>query len=461
MKGYLKIILTQGCLLYALQAFPQDQAAIDFKTVKEGVVMRDGKMMKISKAGTLDPLEEDLTLADAVVSKTGEVKYTNGGKLRLKNGEVLTKNGKLMMLEDQVQNVEGVALRDGKLILIKGGGITVVDSDTYLNNDGKINGEGIVEYKSGFKYKIKEGEIVTLDGQIMRRKDDQMDADGIIMRGGKIVRYDKGKPVIADKEFTMANGAKVSPDGTVVTKDGIKINLREGDVINAKGDIGFSKSELVTDGVTKREGKVYKIDNGRFKVMTAEQALGNGSVVQPSGIIIAKDSSKLLMKEGDLVTLKGDYYVGRGAKLDAKMAENRGLNDHLIFRDGRVMIVKNGEPELLLKDLSMPNGSKVFKHGHVHTKDGNKLVMKQSQKMDMNGELIADKEKIEFNSKNFIVFKGGKAIQVKEGREIPVFKEMVLSEATKVLADGTIDRGGKKTKMKEGEKLTMEGEPLK
>lgn len=73
------------------------------------------------------------------------------------------------------------------------------------------------------------------------------------------------------------------------------------------------------------------------------------------------------------MTMKGDYYVGRGAKLDAKMAENRGLNDHLIFRDGRVMIVKNGEPELLLKDLTMPNGSKVFKHGHVSYKRGQQI----------------------------------------------------------------------------------------
>ncbi|HEX8548187.1 MAG TPA: DUF6799 domain-containing protein [Cytophagaceae bacterium] len=461
MKDYLKLVLVSLFISNAVGSYAQDAGAIDFRTVKEGVVMRDGKMMKISKAGTLDPLEEDLTLSDAVVSKTGEVKYTNGGKLRLKNGEVLTKNGKLMMLEDQVQNVEGVAVRDGKLILIKDGGVTLVDNDTYLNNDGKISGEGIVEYKSGFKYKIKEGEIVTLDGQIMRRKDDQMDADGIIMRGGKVLRYDKGKPVVADKDFTMANGAKVSPDGTVLTKDGMKINLREGDVLNSKGDIGFSKSELVTEGVTKREGKIYKLDNGRFKPMTSEQVLGNGSIVQPTGIIISKDSSKLLMKDGDLVTLKGEYFVGRGAKLDAKMAENRGLNDHLIFRDGRVMIVKNGEPELLLKDLVMPNGAKIFKHGHVHTKEGNKLVMKPGQKMDMNGDLIADKAKIEFDQKNYIVFKGGKAMQVTDGRQNPVFKEIVLSESTKVLADGTIDRGGKKTKMKEGEKLSMEGEALK
>lgn len=460
MKRNYKIL---SCFLFVLasySSFSQTPEPSDYKVLKEGVVMRDGKVMKISKAGVLEVLEADLDLGGTTISKTGDVKFENGAKIKLKNGEVVTKSGNLMVLTDMVQPIEGITMKNGKLILVKDGTVKTADIETYLKNDIKVSGEGVVQFNDGFKYEIKEGEVVTLDGDLLRRRDDQIDADGVMLRNGKVVKWDRGKPVIVEKGFVMANGSKVSPDGVIILKDGIKIIMQEGDVVGSKGEYGFAREGFLMEGLVKRDGKIIVLEDGKFRPLTESKTLGNGSVVEPTGLVTSTDKNKITMKDGDFLTLDGELYVGKGGKSDLKFAE-KSINDHLIFREGKMLLMKNGEPEILLKEIVMPNGAKVSTHGHIHNPDGTKIVLKEGQKMDMKGNIIVEKEKQAFDEKNHILMKGGKVYQVKDGKETLLSKEFKLAELTKVFPDGTLERNGKKVKLKEGERVTMDGDIMK
>lgn len=55
------------------------------------------------------------------------------------------------------------------------------------------------------------------------------------MRDGKLVVMFQGNILAAD--VFLKNGTTVKPDGTIITKDGVRTNLKEGECIGADGKI--------------------------------------------------------------------------------------------------------------------------------------------------------------------------------------------------------------------------------
>ena len=65
-------------------------------------------------------------------------------------------------------------------------------------------------------------------------------------------------------------------------------------------------------------------------------------------------------------------------------------------------------------------------------------------------------------TKDHIMMKTGKVMMIKEGKSMPLDKELPLSNGAKVTADGTVTmRDGTKTMMKEGDMMGLDGEMMK
>jgi hypothetical protein len=67
--------------------------------------------------------------------------------------------------------------------------------------------------------------------------DKAMMKDHIMMKDGKVMMIMEGKSMLADKELTLSNGAKVTVDGTVTMTDGKKMMMKEGDMMTMDGEI--------------------------------------------------------------------------------------------------------------------------------------------------------------------------------------------------------------------------------
>jgi hypothetical protein len=67
--------------------------------------------------------------------------------------------------------------------------------------------------------------------------DDAMMKDHIMMKAGKVMMIKEGKSMPLDKELTLGNGAKVTPDGAVTMKDGTKMMMKEGDMMSMDGEM--------------------------------------------------------------------------------------------------------------------------------------------------------------------------------------------------------------------------------
>jgi hypothetical protein len=62
--------------------------------------------------------------------------------------------------------------------------------------------------------------------------------------------------------------------------------------------------------------------------------------------------------------------------------------DHIMMKDGKVMMIMQGKSMPLDKELTLTNGSKVTVDGTVTMKDGTKTMMKEGDMMSMDGEMI-------------------------------------------------------------------------
>jgi hypothetical protein len=460
MKTLLKILLLSGTVALASSGQAQNS---ECKVFKDGVVMRDGKLFTFDKNGTLLPLEEEKELSNGIkVSKTGEYKTSTGTKSKLKNGELLTSKGDMMILSDYILKIEGASMKDGKVWISKDGATTLVEAPADFGDGLKVNTDGNVTLKDGSSIVLKEGELITPSGELVRKRDDIFMMDGVAIRGGKTMKWDQGKyvPLTADMNLGTS-GSKVNASGLVTNKDGSSMKLSEGTMISSKGEMAFAKSDLLTDGVFKRDGKMMLIEKGKVSTLTKDYTLASGNKVNLDGDLVFSPAEKMALREGEMVLPSGEIILLKAGKVDAKTVDERKTTDHYIFRGGKMMLVKGGEPQILQNDVAFANGSKLLKHGHITKKDGTKHILKEGEKLDTEGNFIIDKSKADYDEKNNIVMKQGKMVQVKDGKDLPMTSEILMPDWSKIYPDGTVEKqNGTKTKMKEGERFNMEGETM-
>jgi len=120
----------------------------------------------VVKDGQGEPLEEPMTLPNGTrVSLDGTVKTANGRLHRLIDGQLYTLSGELIAAKDTI------TLQEGKVIVQKEGvQFEVAERQSLMMNDGtKVLGDGTVIKKDGTKFRLTEGQIVTVEGVVKLR----------------------------------------------------------------------------------------------------------------------------------------------------------------------------------------------------------------------------------------------------------------------------------------------------
>jgi hypothetical protein len=85
-----------ACLIVAI-LFLLPFASTPDAAEMEGVMMRNGKMMIIKHGKPAMPMDEDITVGDGtVVSADGNVKLKGGREFRMRNGQVMMRDGHLI-----------------------------------------------------------------------------------------------------------------------------------------------------------------------------------------------------------------------------------------------------------------------------------------------------------------------------------------------------------------------------
>jgi hypothetical protein len=193
-------------------------------SAKEGVAMKDGKMMTV-KDGEKAEMTEDVTLKDgSKVMTDGSVVSGDGTKWSLKNGEMIDWDGKFSVHFVK----DGVVQKDGKVWVIKAGEKSELSGETTLSDGTKVQADGDVVSKNNKEWELSDGDAILQDGRPV--------TEGSVVGWGE-------KPLLTDdcagtplkEEMKFPNGNKVTAEGAIAFSDGKTGKLQDGDVIQKDG----------------------------------------------------------------------------------------------------------------------------------------------------------------------------------------------------------------------------------
>jgi hypothetical protein len=75
-------------------------------------------------------------------------------------------------------------------------------------------------------------------------------------------------------------------------------------------------------------------------------------------------------------------------KMNSKTQTQTGTHsgkDHVMMKDGKMMVMKGGKSSTMDKEMTMSNGTKVMTDGTVIKKDGSKMTLKEGDHVYMDG----------------------------------------------------------------------------
>ena len=80
-------------------------------------------------------------------------------------------------------------------------------------------------------------------------------------------------------------------------------------------------SPELKDGAYRRNGQVFRLQNGRSSVLTRPLSLGNGYTLQPSGVLLEPSGSRRQLRDGQAVNQQGEVVNLRDDMLTARAIE--------------------------------------------------------------------------------------------------------------------------------------------
>jgi hypothetical protein len=96
------------------------------------------------------------------------------------------------------------------------------------------------------------------------------------------------------------------------------------------------------------------------------------------------------LKKLAVITLAASLTVisSLAADTDHTDAKHNGV----VMKDGKMMVVKDGQVTPMEQDMTMSDGTKVSKDGTVTMKDGKTKTLKDGQMVTMDGKMMKEKK---------------------------------------------------------------------
>lgn len=121
-----------------------------------------------------------------------------------------------------------IMMTNGKMMVIKDGKTSEMEKSMTLEDGTKVMKDGSVVTKDGQAVKMGEDDLLLFNGRMTKR-------EHLMLKDGKMIVVKYGKTTPLEKQITLENGTKVTPDGTITLKDGKTSMVGETDMILMDG----------------------------------------------------------------------------------------------------------------------------------------------------------------------------------------------------------------------------------
>lgn len=219
-----------GLAVCAAIAFAQNLHAGEPSAI-DAVTRKEGKLFTV-QGGQATPLEKDFIFVEGIEVKTNGTFAIKDGKAReLKDGQVLQKDGMLLSPDGSlVPVVDHVVMRAGKMVLVKDGEGGQLAQEIALGDGTRVAPDGTVT-RGGQRKKLLDGQLIKLDGSALPVK------DTVVLLNGKVVLQKDGSSfsLRPGQTMMMNEGTKVFSEGYLITREGKRVPLVEGQVVTIQG----------------------------------------------------------------------------------------------------------------------------------------------------------------------------------------------------------------------------------
>jgi hypothetical protein len=196
-------------------------------------------------------------------------------------------------------------------------------------------------------------------------------------KDGKVmVSFESGDPVTATNEVALPESVKVMTNGTFTVGSGKKRNLKEGQILDADGNLTSPDGTVVpvADHVVLKGGRLTLVKDGESTPATGEVRLGDGSRIRPDGTITGAEGRIQRMLDGQICKFNG---------------ESIASTDTVTVKDGKVILQKDGGRVTLKpgQTIMMSNGTKVGADGSIVRADGTRSKVGEGEILKLPGVL--------------------------------------------------------------------------
>ncbi len=147
-----------------------------------------------------------------------------------------------------------------------------------------------------------------------------------------------------------------------------------------------SENRNPPDGYMIQNGTMVMVKNGEITQVETDTILDNGTVIMSDGHYMKKDESKVMLKEGEHMDMSGKITsISRSEYTHG--SDDKNYPNGYIFKNGKVMKVKNGNMTQLDVDVKLINGTAVMKNGYYMKNGEPKKKFKEGEHIDMSGQI--------------------------------------------------------------------------
>lgn len=198
---------------------------------------------------------------------------------------------------------ERVFLRGGAVFTVEDGRSLPTTNEVTLPHDITVQTNGTFRVRGGRKRPLTEGQSLGRDGMLIS-------LEGTVRPVFDHIAFLKGKPLIMKdgeisplpEEVDLPDGQRVTGDGYLYTKTGVRRKLLDGEILDLTG-----KEILANDSIVLREGKVMvQKDGALLEVPPGRSVMMNdGTKVFGDGTLVQKDGTKKNLTPGEIVRVEG------------------------------------------------------------------------------------------------------------------------------------------------------------
>jgi len=205
-----------------------------------------------------------------------------------------------------------------------------------------------------------------------------------------------------------------------------------------------AQTDSSVDGVTVKGDTVYCLRGGQLEVLADDLKLPFDIEVSTNGCFKVGNGQERKLEEGQVLRRDGWLLNRDGAAWP--------VFDYVALKEGKVIVVRDGQAETLTKAMAFPNHLNIAPDGSCVYPDGSRARLVDGQLFRLDGTTIPTKDTVTFENGRVVVQKSGKLITLMASQI------MGMNDGTRVRGDGTIiNRDGTMTQLHEGQTVLIDG----